>query len=208
MDDIHVHCLEDLESKSISIDEETVQIISDTADLRQKLDFDEGGVPLVWRRLQKCSIKWQSTNTKNSTKGGGDVLHLIELADCQLEISATLSSIHVTDCHNVILRISRVQQVRLHTSKQVQVWGQITGGAILESCHQIGITSNCPNAQDFNWLKASRPSPNLERLIEEAPSEQSTEISKIYRTQYDPKTVKKQEETPEFANANNEDDEL
>eukprot|EP00977_Amphora_coffeiformis_P021842 scaffold10016_cov170-Amphora_coffeaeformis.AAC.7 len=171
--DTLTNCLQDLESESIQISDEGIQSSKNsTLESGRQLDFDKGVVPLVWRRLKNCTVTWQPSTMANSPSSGGSVLHLVDLSDCQLEVNVALSSIHVSDCHNVSLRISRVQQVRLHTSRNLQVRGQITGGAILEGCQKIGVTTNCPNVQDFSWLRASRPSPNLERLPEKAAPEQ------------------------------------
>lgn len=185
-------CLQDWHDKSIRIDENGMQCrslsgsvddptttLTDDDDTRQIEMASGSTVPLVWRRLKKCTVSWSSSPT-NCTVAGGDssreaaaaatrgaVLHLVDLQDCTLHIRVPLSSIHMTACRDVTLHVSQAQQVRLHKSHNIKVWGQVTAGTILERCTKIGVTTNCPNVQDFGWLKVGRPSPNLERLTEE-----------------------------------------
>jgi hypothetical protein len=159
------NCLEDYTHAHVSLDGDGVASISSTTgEVLSKLDLAGQELPLVWRRLEDCSVHWKSATTDTA----GLVLHLLQLRDCVLTVDVPLSSIHATDCHDVTLRVRRSQQLRLHASSNLQVWGHITGGTILEGCRGIGITTNCPNVQDFGWLKAGQPSPNLARLPEAA----------------------------------------
>ena len=176
-DDSLANSLQDLSNETIEIFENGITARQSDTQICRDINFVHGSIPLVWRRLEKCAITWQCPENTDSMTGSS-VLHLVNLIDCQLNIDMYLSSIHVTDCNNITLRVSRVQQVRLHTSKNVQVWGQVTGGTILEDCQKIGVTANCPNVQDFSWLKAGRPSPNLERLTENPDQESSAPLSK------------------------------
>ena len=172
-----INCLEDFENKTIEITDHVIKWTDNVTNQSSNLKFSEGNLPLVWRRLKNCSVQWhtsQNESTPNSTTIGGAVLHLVNLGGCQLHIASHLSSVHVTDCTNIVLRLRQVQQVRLHTSSDIKVWGRITGGAILEACQNVGVTENCPNVQDFSWLKAGRPSPNLERLREAQSKEVTT----------------------------------
>lgn len=182
-------CLQDLSNKSITMDEEkgvqcrsTTDLsgIADDEDGVQTIEFENGGaIPLVWRRLDKCTITWSNTGTTaaSSTSTSGDVLYLVNVHDCNLHINVPLSSIHMTDCHNVTMHVTQAQQMRLHKSSDVMVWGRITGGTIIEGCQRIGVTRNCPNVKDFDWLKPGVPSPNLERLTDTYVSEISSSSS-------------------------------
>ena len=215
-DDALTNCLQDLESESVQINDEGVRFAkASPIDSGRQLDFGKGIVPLVWRRMKNCTVTWQRSTVGNNMDSGGSVLHLVDLLDCALEVNVALGSIHVSDCHNVTLRTSRVQQVRLHTSSNLRVWGHITGGAILEGCQKIGITANCPNVQDFSWLRASRPSPNLERLSEETVTTEQPPRSSNFGPGLDPgTTVESARETiapviaPEIFGSEDSDDEL
>jgi hypothetical protein len=172
------NCLEDYCNAQVSLDGDWVESISSKTGEVTRVDLSGQELPLVWRRLEDCTVHWKSATSDTA----GLVLHLVNLRDCQLTVDVPLSSIHATDCHQVTLRVWRSQQVRLHTSTNLQVWGHITGGTILEGCRGIGITTNCPNVQDFGWLKAGQPSPNLERLPEEPPARDVANATTRVRT--------------------------
>lgn len=177
MSDDLVNYLQDLSNGKIEIRDKSIEFCPSDTNERQKIDCVDGNVPMVWRRLQQCCITWRSDDDKEKSMTGGAVLHLVDLTDCQLNIGMYLSSIHLTDCQSVSLRVSQTQQVRLHTSEHVQVWGRVTGGTIMEECRKIGVTVNCPSVQDFSWLKTGRPSPNLERLSEPPSPEKNASTS-------------------------------
>ena len=163
-----VDALQDFKDGTLHINESkvTFEDKNEISSQTSRKVLEDNAIPLVWRRLERCTIHWMVANHSSTNSNHGGVLHLVNLTDCELRIHAALSSIHVTDCQGLSLHLSQVQQVRLHTSSNIKVLGRVRGGTILEECRHIAVTSNCPSVQDFSWLIAGKPSPNLERVSE------------------------------------------
>ena len=60
------------------------------------------------------------------------------------------------------------QQLRLHSSSELNCQVNVSAGAILEDCHHVHITGNV-EVQDFDWLRSDVPSPNftMDRVVVE-----------------------------------------
>lgn len=130
-------------------------------------------------RLHNCTVY---------LKGFPSTLHLNYLTKCRIfsgPISTSIFAENCTDCTFVIA----CQQLRLHASKNINIYLQVTSRAIMEDCNQIGIApynwrydgieedfvkagldrrvNNWKCVDDFNWLNVEKHSPHWRELDEE-----------------------------------------
>ncbi|RZC40374.1 TBCC domain containing protein [Asbolus verrucosus] len=126
--------------------------------------------------LNNCKIKFL---------GCPSTLHLNHLKDCYVFSGPVSTSIFADNCSNCTLVIA-CQQLRLHSSKNVNIYLHVTSRAIMEDCHDIFLapynlkydnldkdfqesgldrsTNNWKCIDDFNWLNIEKPSPNWSLL--------------------------------------------
>jgi len=127
-------------------------------------------------------------NCKIYLKGFPSTLHLNHLSNCQVFSGPVSTSIFAENCNNCVLVIA-CQQLRLHSSNNVDIYLQVTSRAIMEDCTNISIApynwnyenigkdfleagldrqvNNWRCIDDFNWLNAERHSPHWREMEEE-----------------------------------------
>lgn len=130
------------------------------------------------------------TNLENCTvclRGSPSTLHLNHLKNCNIFSGPVSTSIFAENCENSILVIA-CQQLRLHSSKNIQIYLHVTSRAIMEDCTDINVApynwkyfgiekdfekanlSVCINNwkcfDDFNWLN-EKHSPNWKEIKDE-----------------------------------------
>lgn len=127
-------------------------------------------------------------NCKIMFLGSPSTLHLNGLKNCYVFTGPVSTSIFADNCINCTLVIA-CQQLRLHSSDNVNIYLHVTSRAIMEDCHNIflapynliytGITQDFKNSgldidlnnwksvDDFNWLNVEKTSPNWAVLDEE-----------------------------------------
>ncbi|KAJ3658727.1 hypothetical protein Zmor_010451 [Zophobas morio] len=126
-------------------------------------------------------------NCKVKILGCPSTLHLSYLKNCYIFAGPVSTSIFAENCTDCTLVIA-CQQLRLHASKNVNIYLHVTSRAIMEDCHSIflapynlkydgldndfkksGLDKHCNNwkcVDDFNWLNVDKPSPNWSLLDE------------------------------------------
>lgn len=119
-------------------------------------------------------------------KGSPSTLHLNHLKNCKIFSGPVSTSVFAENCVNSTLVIA-CQQLRLHSSNNVNIYLHVTSRAIMEDCKEIRIApynwhyeeiendfenacldisvNNWRSIDDFNWL-SDKHSPNW-RVIEE-----------------------------------------
>lgn len=119
-------------------------------------------------------------------KGSPSTLHLNHLKNCKVFSGPVSTSVFAENCVNSTLVIA-CQQLRLHSSNNVNIYLHVTSRAIMEDCKEIRIApynwhyrgiendfesacldisiNNWRSIDDFNWL-SDKHSPNW-RVIEE-----------------------------------------
>lgn len=119
--------------------------------------------------------------------GSPSTLHLNGLRNCYVFTGPVSTSIFADNCINCTLVIA-CQQLRLHSSHNVNIYLHVTSRAIMEDCHNIflapynlkycGISKDFKNSgldadinnwksvDDFNWLNVEKKSPNWALLDE------------------------------------------
>ncbi|XP_028131484.1 tubulin-specific chaperone C [Diabrotica virgifera virgifera] len=128
-------------------------------------------------KLDSCTV---------SLQGSPSTLHLNYLRNCRIFSGPVSTSIFAENCENCILVIA-CQQLRLHNSKNTDIYLYVTSRAIMEDCKDInvapynwkyeGIESDFESASfdtavnnwtcidDFNWLN-QKHSPNWKEIDE------------------------------------------
>nr|CAI5843772.1 unnamed protein product [Callosobruchus analis] len=128
-------------------------------------------------KLDKCTV---------ILKGTPSTLHLNHLSNCKVFTGPVSTSIFAENCTNCTLVIA-CQQLRLHSSQNVQIYLHVTSRAIMEDCKDIdvapynwiyeGMEKDFENAHlekninnwrcvgDFNWLN-EKHSPNWKEIPE------------------------------------------
>lgn len=129
-------------------------------------------------------------NLKNCTVylvGSPSTLHLNHLVNCKVFCGPVSTSIFAENCETSLLVIA-CQQLRLHASKQVDIYLHVTSRAIMEDCTAVKIApykwkypgiekdfersklniyvNNWRCIDDFNWLN-EKHSPNWQEIKEE-----------------------------------------
>lgn len=116
-------------------------------------------------------------------------LQLSDVHDCLVLCGPVARSVFADNCQRSVLALGGCQQLRLHSSAQLQVYMHVTSRAIVEDCHDVAVaectwtypgadvdfakagltaeSNNWRDVADFNWLAADRPSPNWHALPEE-----------------------------------------
>ncbi|EFA02681.1 tubulin-specific chaperone C [Tribolium castaneum] len=129
-------------------------------------------------KLENCTVK---------LFGSPSTLHLNQLKNCRVFTGPVSTSIFAENCTNCTLVIA-CQQLRLHSSSDVDIYLHVTSRAIMEDCHDIFLapynwdydnlesdfknsgldrnTNNWKCVDDFNWLNVERQSPNWSLLDE------------------------------------------
>lgn len=129
-------------------------------------------------RLENCTVK---------LFGCPSTLHLDNLSNCKIYCGPVSTSIFAENCHDCLLVIA-CQQLRLHSSKNVNIYLHVTSRAIMEDCSDIFIApfnwtyddiendfhlskldmkNNWRSVDDFNWLNTEKHSPNWHEISEE-----------------------------------------
>ncbi|KRT80132.1 hypothetical protein AMK59_7210 [Oryctes borbonicus] len=139
---------------------------------------------IVLSKLSNCRVKLFGTPS---------TLHMNFLRDCFVFCGPVSTSIFAENCENCTFVIA-CQQLRLHSSKNVNIYLHVTSRAIMEDCNRIFIApynleydnieedfkesgldrriNNWTSIDDFNWLKVDKKSPNwdvledAERIVE------------------------------------------
>ncbi|VEN59075.1 unnamed protein product [Callosobruchus maculatus] len=129
------------------------------------------------RKIENCTVVF---------KGTPSTLHLNHLNNCKVFTGPVSTSIFAENCTNCTLVIA-CQQLRLHSSHNVQIYLHVTSRAIMEDCKDIavapynwiyeGVEKDFENAHlekkvnnwrcidDFNWL-SEKHSPNWKEIPE------------------------------------------
>lgn len=127
------------------------------------------------------------TDLENCTvylKGSPSTLHLNHLKNCKIFSGPVSTSIFAENCEKCTLVIA-CQQLRLHVSKDVNIYLHVTSRAIMEDCVHIGVApynwtysgiekdfekanlkmsvNNWRSIDDFNWLN-EKHSPNWKEI--------------------------------------------
>lgn len=145
--------------------------------------------------LKKDVSMEKLTNCKVYLQGIPSTLHLNHLKNCQIFSGPVSTSIFAENCHNCTFVIA-CQQLRLHSSKHVDIYLHVTSRAIMEDCSEIAIApynwiylnidkdfqeagldkqiNNWKCIDDFNWLNAERHSPHWREMEEEKRVEEWT----------------------------------
>ncbi|KAL1509049.1 hypothetical protein ABEB36_003850 [Hypothenemus hampei] len=185
----------------IKSDTDTVDSLNDNRQLSQnqivgKLSIDCGfhdksheTLTLSPEELEKKDVCLENLNKcKIYLKGHPSTLHLNHLQYCQVFSGPVSTSIFAENCHNCTLVIA-CQQLRLHASKNVNIYLQVTSRAIMEDCSDIAVApynwsyegierdfkqaglnrqvNNWKCIDDFNWLNSERHSPNWKEIVED-----------------------------------------
>lgn len=122
--------------------------------------------------LNRCKVKLY---------GSPSTLHINSLNDCYVFCGPVSTSIFIENCKNCTFVIA-CQQLRLHNSKNINIYLHVTSRAIMEDCDNIyfapynlyydtinddfkksGLDMSVNNwkcIDDFNWLNAEKSSPN------------------------------------------------
>lgn len=173
-------------------------LTKDEIDSRIKYKLDENKCGYFNKKAEFLELKdakiFQKdvniTNLENCTVcliGSPSTLHLNHLKNCNIFSGPVSTSIFAENCENSILVIA-CQQLRLHSSKNIQIYLHVTSRAIMEDCTEIhvapynwkydGIENDFQKANlnmfinnwkcfdDFNWLN-EKHSPNWKEIKEE-----------------------------------------
>ena len=125
-------------------------------------------------------------NCKVRLLGSPSTLHMNNLTGCYVFCGPVSTSVFVDNCENCTFVVA-CQQLRLHSSKCVDIYLHVTSRAIMEDCNRIGLapynlqypglesdfhesglsteTNNWTCVDDFNWLN-NKKSPNWDVLEE------------------------------------------
>lgn len=128
----------------------------------------------------------QLENCQVYLKGTPSTLHLNNLKNCQVFSGPVSTSIFAENCENCTFIIA-CQQLRLHASKNINIYLHVTSRAIMEDCTRIGVApynweydglqtdfqnamldrtvNNWKCIDDFNWLNVKH-SPNWKEIDE------------------------------------------
>ncbi|KAI4463818.1 tubulin folding cofactor c [Holotrichia oblita] len=127
---------------------------------------------ILLSKLNNCKIK---------LFGSPSTLHMNFLKDCYVFCGPVSTSIFAESCENCTFVIA-CQQLRLHSSKNINIYLHVTSRAIMEDSSNIfiapynleydnieedfkksglaGCSNNWTSIDDFNWLKLDQKSPN------------------------------------------------
>nr|CAH7720294.1 unnamed protein product [Callosobruchus chinensis] len=86
-------------------------------------------------KLENCTVIF---------KGTPSTLHLNHLSNCKVFTGPVSTSIFAENCTNCTLVIA-CQQLRLHSSQNVQIYLHVTSRAIMEDCKDIAVAP-------YNWI--------------------------------------------------------
>ncbi|XP_017773001.1 PREDICTED: tubulin-specific chaperone C [Nicrophorus vespilloides] len=128
--------------------------------------------------LENCTVKIYGTPS---------TLHLSNIKNCKIYSGPVSTSIFADGCIESTLVIS-CQQLRLHSSKSVNIYLHVTSRAIMEDCTHINVApynleydklaedferagldrnvNNWLSVDDFNWLNVAKDSPNWNQMEE------------------------------------------
>ena len=128
--------------------------------------------PTLLSTLPYCALWNNNNNTQqHNRKASYKALHLIETRDCIVHIHQPVgTAIHITGCHDTVVRVPSCQQLRIHESSKLDLHVRTKSGPILEDSTAIRfvVSSNDPitrDVKDFSWLRNGVPSPNFKILI-------------------------------------------
>lgn len=138
-----------------------------------------------------CKKDVSLSNLVNCTvyiHGAPSTLHVSNIKNCTIYSGPVSTSIFADKCEDCFMFIS-CQQLRLHSSKRVDIYLHVTSRAIMEDCTQIQIApynysyngieedyavaglnrdiNNWQCVDDFNWLNSEKKSPHWS-ILEEA----------------------------------------
>lgn len=125
------------------------------------------------------------TNCVVYLKGIPSTLHLNHLTNCKIFSGPVSTSIFAENCYNCTFVIA-CQQLRLHSSENVDIYLHVTSRAIMEDCSKISVApynwvyenigkhfaeagmdlsvNNWRCIDDFNWLNTTKHSPNWREM--------------------------------------------
>lgn len=120
-------------------------------------------------------------NCKVIALGNPSTVQVASLVDCTVIVGPTSRSAFIKDCVNCKFMMA-CQQVRIHNTKDTQVYLHVTGAAIIENCSGVQVapysltypeledhykqsgldldTNNWDKIDDFHWLNENEESPN------------------------------------------------
>lgn len=183
---------------------EKLNLLKNGSDVKDEIDFsgkfkpEENGYGYFNRKADFLEMSDSEifqkdvtlSNLENCTvylKGSPSTLHLSHLKNCKVLSGPVSTSIFGEGCENSILVIA-CQQLRLHSSKNVQIYLHVTSRAIMEDCTAVSVApynwtyfgiekhfekanlnvlvNNWQSVDDFNWLN-EKHSPNWKIIKEE-----------------------------------------
>lgn len=126
-------------------------------------------------------------NCKVIFKGNPSTLHLSNLKNCVILSGPVSTSVFAENCEGCTIVVA-CQQLRLHSSKNIQIYLHVTSKGILEDCSDISVApynfnydtikndfkssgldeniNHWDSLDDFNWLNIKQHSPNW-RVMDE-----------------------------------------
>lgn len=115
-------------------------------------------------------------------------VQMLKMTNCLVLCGAVLRSFFADDCENCTFVLA-CQQLRLHSSNNIDIYIHVTSRAVIEDCKDINIApstytyenceedvkqsgldanvNNWENVGDFNWLSTDKQSPNWNRIGED-----------------------------------------
>lgn len=149
-------------------------------------DINDADLELSSAQILKKDIALSSLNNcKVKLFGSPSTLHMNFLRDCYIFCGPVSTSIFAENCENCTFIIA-CQQLRLHSSKNINIYLHVTSRGIMEDCNKIFFApynlqyenieedfkesgldrgnNNWTSVDDFNWLKVDKKSPNWEVL--------------------------------------------
>lgn len=165
-------------SNKQNLDDNSCGYFNRTSDFLELKDNDIFQKDVNLTNLENCIV---------CLKGSASTLHLNHLKNCKIFSGPVSTSIFAENCENSILVIA-CQQLRLHSSNNIQIYLHVTSRAIMEDCTNISVApynwkyegmekdfekanlnsynNNWKCFDDFNWLN-EKHSPNWKEIKEE-----------------------------------------
>lgn len=145
------------------------------------------------------------TNCLIIIKGHAGSLQLSNLKKCLIICGPVARSVFADNCEDCTLTFG-CQQLRLHSSKNCQLYMHVTCRAIIEDCADISVapfnysyqsmdidfmkaglnvkTNNWEDVADFNWLSTDKVSPNWRKLGDNERIGDFDELISTFRAQF------------------------
>jgi len=135
-------------------------------------------------------------------RGHAGSLQISNASNCTFLCGPISRSLFALNCYNCTF-VAACQQLRLHSSKECQLWLHVTCRAIIEDCNLIQIgeynynysgididfakagldvkINNYRDIADFNWLSPDQPSPNWTLISEKELSNNWYELKEKFK---------------------------